>query len=225
MESPAPAPASGDCRGDVPDAATAAAPPASPPMSPAPSPSAPAPFDAPSSQVWADLAEDEDVAAGRPVVCRDRVPPPAPARSPQLPAAGGLTPRGGGSAVSVRERSAVEARAQLGLLRGKARPWGRDDPAAAGARLAGGSRDARTWALPGRRGGLRALWLRPRWPRLPRRSPSTCPCPPAAPRSGRSSPPSVPPGSVLSQPTAPFARAPLPGDLPPPPRRSPRRRR
>nr|XP_020160913.1 proline-rich receptor-like protein kinase PERK14 [Aegilops tauschii subsp. strangulata] len=215
MESPAPAPAPGDCRGDAPDVPTAASPPASPPTSPASSPSAPAPSDAPTP--WSRLtlrrtrtspsAALWSAGTGSPLppllARRRSVPPPA-------------LPPGVGVRLPVRERSSVEARAQLGPLRGKARPWGRDDPAAAGARLAGGSLDVRTWALPGRRGGLRALWPWPRWPRRPRRSPSTCPCPPAAPLSGRSSPPSVPPGSVSSPSTASFARALLPGDLPPP---------
>nr|XP_040252176.1 actin cytoskeleton-regulatory complex protein PAN1-like [Aegilops tauschii subsp. strangulata] len=146
MESPAPAPASGDYRGDAPDVPTAASPPASPPTSPASSPSAPAPSDASTPLIWADLAEDEDVAAGRPVVCRDRVPPPAPARSPTL-----LAPRGGGSA--------ARARAQSRRGSSSARPSSGQGPAL-GTGRSHRRRRAAGWGVTGRAdlGPARSSW-------------------------------------------------------------------
>nr|XP_020194537.1 formin-like protein 14 [Aegilops tauschii subsp. strangulata] len=101
---------SGSPRGDAP-ALLPPAPPALPapsagdpaaPLSPPP-PSSPSPGP-PGRVVWADLAEDADRAAGRPVECRDRVPPPAPARPPLSRSAGGLTPGGGSSAARARTR-------------------------------------------------------------------------------------------------------------------------
>ena len=84
-------------------AGSAAARPSPPPPSPSrpgppPAPASPSPASSGSPALrWADVAEAEDLAAGRPVVRRARVPPKAPPRpTPDL--AGGSSPRGGGSA-------------------------------------------------------------------------------------------------------------------------------
>nr|XP_020185770.1 translation initiation factor IF-2-like [Aegilops tauschii subsp. strangulata] len=109
-------------------------PPSAPSRSLVPSPPAPpsTPPAAPSRVVWADLAEADDLAAGRPVVCRDRVPPKAPARPPRSDPAGGLTPRGGSSAArgAARRRrqpsGAFQSAAEQGAPLGSgSRPRGR----------------------------------------------------------------------------------------------------
>nr|XP_020195512.3 WAS/WASL-interacting protein family member 3-like [Aegilops tauschii subsp. strangulata] len=149
---------SGDAPGDpaAPPPPQPPPPPSDPGRAPGPPPPPPAPPStppaAPSRVVWADLAEADDLAAGRPVVCRDRVPPKAPARPPRSDSVGGLTPRGGSSAARGSSR---RRRRPSGVFWSAA---GQGAPLGSGSRPRG--RRSGRWGVAGRAGcGLaRSSW-------------------------------------------------------------------
>ncbi|XP_048537205.1 basic proline-rich protein-like [Triticum urartu] len=226
--------ATGDGSGGAPgDAGDAAAPPPPPPPVPSlelrppagvrrPCPSADPPPSGSPRVVWADIAEADDVAAGRPVVCQDRVPPrPRRGCCPTTPVAlllgvGARPPVG-------RAGAGVSLLPPLWHGGCKVWPWVSGCPPGGAALAAGVLPAARTVALLAPPGNPR---LRPCPPllrpvRLRRSRPSSLrPSPDVLP-SGPSSHPAVPPGPSLRVASPPR----LPLAVPVRPRRRPPRRR
>ena len=137
-------------------------PPPSPLASPAVGPPVPPSPDCPPSppavlprESWADLAEAADVAVGRPIACRDRIPPRAPVRPPPSVPAGGPTPRGGSSASRGTDR---RHRRPSGALPS---PGSKED--ALGSRAPPRRRRAGGWGVAGRtdRGAALDSWRSP----------------------------------------------------------------